>query len=160
MKDSRAHVQALALPVKAKRDISVDGDSNQRRYDHHRALDRLRVGEPAGSLDGDGDDDDDQGYGVHQGGQDGDPLVAVAAATVGGTPGLLDGEPGQAERENIREYVACIRKKGQGVGDQSAGQLDGEYQACQQECPLQGRPLVAYRLQEFILPTCSTAESS
>ena len=51
-------------------------------------------------------------------------MVAIAAPAVGRPLRLLECEPGQPERENVGKDVAGIGKQGQGVGKQTARQLD------------------------------------
>src|SRR5712692_1316904 len=103
-----AQVQVLAVPAQADHDVCVDGDGNQRCDDHDPALHRLGVGKPAHRLDSDRDDDHDQGHGVDERGEDADPLVAVAAPPVGGPLGLLEGEPREAEREDVGQDVPGV----------------------------------------------------
>ena len=66
-------------------------------------------------------------------------MVAVAAPTVGRALRLLEGEPGQAERENVGQHVAGVGKQGQRVGVQTARQLDQKhYERERQSAPQTG----------------------
>jgi len=101
-------VQVVRITAKAEGDVCVDGDADQCGDDDDPALDRFRIGEAAQRLVADGDDDPDQDDRVHKRGQNAHAVVAVAPSQVGRSVGLGDGEPGQAEGEDVREHVPRV----------------------------------------------------
>ena len=153
MQQGRTHIEVCGVTAQPQDNVAVDGDSHQRGDHHDAALHRLRSGQPADRLVADGQHDHDQGRRVEQRRQNRRALVAVAAALVGGAPGLLDREPGQAEGENIDQHMAGVGEKGQRVGRQAARELHEEHDKSERECPLQAYLATGRSLHQLIVPT-------
>ncbi len=102
----------------------VDDDGDQPNTDEHARLHFGWVDEAVICLIKNSKRDDDKRGRVDERNQDADSMIAIGLAFVGGTGGDANGEPTQAERDDIGQVVGGIGEQGEAVREYPRGGFD------------------------------------
>ena len=100
--------------------------------DEHRPgedLDRLEQS-PDG-LEDDPADDEQKRHAVDEGGQDLEPVIAIGAPGIGGSPPDAEAQPGEQQRRGVEQHVSGIGEQRQRAGVNPADHLDDHEDAGQ-----------------------------
>ena len=107
-------IEVLAVGAVQQREGGDIHEQAEDRHHHHDAAgDRLRRRQPLIGLVNDPRGDDEEREAVDEGDQHLEAVEAVGAYPVRRTPRQTEAEPGERQRGEVGEHVACVGEEGE-----------------------------------------------